>query len=138
MFAGTLVQRFMKLTNKQLLGAVFFKFTDVKKSQPLIILKSLVYQLATYFPEIQSKILDLLNDFAGIIEHRTVVDVFEEILLPSLIELEAIKRSHSNDDMQNMVIIFDAIDEAAVDGSDARKELLHLLVPNSFINYPVG
>lgn len=110
----------MTRTNNKLLGAVFFKFTDEKKSQPLTILKSLIYQIARYFPEIQSSVDDLLKNFKV---PWTVLNVFDKILLPSL---EAMQKNTNETTMKNMTIIFDAIDEAAVVGSEARKQLLRL------------
>ena len=121
-FTAALAARMCREHGDRVIGSVFFTFNDVKKPDPLVMLKSLVYQLATGHPELSEFILQTLKNIER--ESQTVALVFEEVLLAALLKLE-VDRGGA-DQMENMLIMVDALNEAGTEGSDSRKALLDL------------
>ena len=122
-FASELVHMYRDEKPGSLLGAVFFKFNDSASQDPILLLKSLVYQMARSFPAIVEDLLNVLRDHA---EERTVEGVFETYLIAAL---ELIEKFY---DHRTRLLIFDALDESGSEGSKLRHELL-LLFKRDFL-----
>jgi hypothetical protein len=118
-----------KLVNSyadQLLGAVFFNFTDSKLSDPSSIINSLAYQIAEKFckkyPEILSEMIKDANELA----EAAISDRFEKLVLGPLnrILVEHDKTANSYDN-SNFFLVIDALDECEL--GQKRSELLSFL-----------
>ncbi|RYH29099.1 hypothetical protein EON65_09725 [archaeon] len=109
----------------RLLGAVFFNFTDAKASQPITVVKSLIYQVARALPEIQVSILAAAEQVMSSAEKDNVSSLFSLLLCAPLEEYANGSKASSN--MKPMVLVLDALDEAGVVHSQERQQLLSFL-----------
>eukprot|EP00597_Dinobryon_sp_UTEXLB2267_P012030 CAMPEP_0170105322 /NCGR_PEP_ID=MMETSP0020_2-20130122/4693_1 /TAXON_ID=98059 /ORGANISM="Dinobryon sp., Strain UTEXLB2267" /LENGTH=819 /DNA_ID=CAMNT_0010329403 /DNA_START=951 /DNA_END=3406 /DNA_ORIENTATION=- len=127
-FASELVRRFREKRPGVLLGAVFFNFKVISTQGPTTLLKSIAYQIAKSCPSICSDLLNVLKE-----KNETCVEgIFDMILLKAL-ELVVMKQPS-----QNHLIIFDALDECGLEGSDARRDLLQLFHRDFLRKLPAG
>ena len=126
MFASELATRFLENRPDSLVGLVFFNFKDLTSHDPTLLLKSIVYQIAKSCPSISS---DLLIALEGSKE-RTIQGIFDGYLMKAL-ELLAAQRGSQ----KKHLIIFDALDECGLEGSEARKEVLKLFT-SKFLQVP--
>lgn len=104
MFSASLVNSFMKFSNRRMIGVAFFSDT----SDYALILKSLLYQFAAYFPEVQNDILNCIREFTDSREEWTVLNIFEKLLLKSLNSLK-LSRNKTDETMDNLLIVLDGI-----------------------------
>lgn len=121
-FAASLIDRMRREHPDRLIGSVFFNFNDGKKSDPKLMLRSLTFQLVKKFPELSDFVKKALTAIER--ETQTTALLFEDLFLASLLELQS--RRCGADEMENMIMIVDALDEAGSEGSDSRNALLHL------------
>ena len=120
-FAACLSKRLAK--DNKLLGSVLFKFSDKQASNPVVVLKSLVYQIAVRFPAAQGWLKAELDRQAARLDTLSVQEMFRIFLVGILGHLE---RNMLINRRYPMVIIFDALDESGPENSSIRRELLTL------------
>lgn len=124
-FTASLLARMKREYGARVLGCVFFSFNYVRKADPLVMLRSLVYQLALAQPTLGEFILQAVSDTAR--ETQKVMLLFEEVLLAALLKLEADSGGAAQmPTMPTMLIMVDALGEAGAEGSKSRWALLDL------------
>jgi hypothetical protein len=115
----------------RLLGRAFFKFNNPVASDPVNVLKSLIYQVLMRYASVQDWMISLMEENPG----DSVQHVFKEYLLALLKKLEEEELLEKD---RPMLIVLDALDEAGTEGSESRKELLRMLTNHVLRELPAS
>lgn len=127
-FTASVIEKFLtypELSGK-LIGFVLLNYQDKHRSNPVSILKLLLSQLATVFPHLESDPRLRLDESVPTLEEFETLKSFYLEILTSLADI--------NHQADNMLIIFDGIDEVL--DNDLRVAFLSLFTPEFLDRLP--